>query len=297
VSIRAQDVKSSADVLIDCLSAPKNFLNAATKGSAAAIPFLSTFQGFVSFGAGAYTSATSLQDLYTATKTSDRPGIKRGVAGTLVGSSQMTVGSAAATCGIGAITHNAAAMGAGVVINPALIAMYGFFIARSSLSLHYVRQFEHDLTAAQSKEHGKQFLLREWAHNATHLKKIVGDECFAEIQKLANGQSVDLDLLAQKITKTLLKQKITNGYVIGMSLLGIIATVLGIVLAMSCPQVSPFLFGVAGILWLFVDCPSLHRKFQEFIIKNLDGKKDFPYTETLVFETINNNIGKPQCPA
>jgi len=41
MSVRAQDIKSGADVLIDCISAPKNFLNAATKGSAAAIPFLS----------------------------------------------------------------------------------------------------------------------------------------------------------------------------------------------------------------------------------------------------------------
>jgi hypothetical protein len=266
VSVQAKDIKSGADVLIDCISAPKNFLNAATKGSAAALPFLSAAQGLVSFGAGAYTSATSLQDLYTATKTNDRPGITRGVVGTFVGGSQMTVGSAAMACGIGAITNNAVALGAGVVINPALIAMYGFFIARSSLSLHYVRQFEHQLTAAQEKGHGKQFLLREWAHNATHLKKIVGDECFAEIQKLASGQPVDLDLLIQKITKTLLKQKITNGYVIGMSILGIIATVLGIALATSCPQLSPFLFGVAGILWLLVDCPPLHRKFQELII-------------------------------
>jgi hypothetical protein len=261
IKLEPGDVKMAIDVSADCVSAPRNILRAATNGTAAALPALLVAQGALAISAGAYTAVTSIRDGRKAYATNDHQGVARNSLGILIGTSQMTLGSAVATSGVGALTGNAIAIGAGVAINPALFAVYGFFIARASLAIHHAKQFEKNLATGDLEF--KKFLSKKLKENPEHIKRILGESCFATIAKLANGENIDLGTLRQMITRECLKQKITNGSVIAISLLGIAATLAGILFASTCPALCSILFAIGAVLWIFVDCVPLHLRLRE----------------------------------
>lgn len=272
MSIAAIDkARVVADVLNDSLSAPGYVLNATSTGAAAAIPILGMATGSLGIFSGAHSVGTSLNAANTAWRQKDREGVALNSMGALAGASQMSYGAASLASGIAKLAGNSIAVtGAGVATVPILITMYGLFIAKAALSLKHVHDFKKSLS--QNDDELKAFLLAQYEKNPEHLKRMVGNDIALMIEKLANGKSVasiDMVELRAGITKECLKQNIVNIFIIFVSVIGQIATIASLLLAASCPILSPILFAIGSILWIFVDCVPCQEKFSNMLANKM----------------------------
>lgn len=264
----SREIRSGAFVSIDCLSFCRNSLytrNIAcptAKIGLTALPFLTALQGSIVVGVGAERVYTSKQALTRALSHNDQKGVAHSCVGFGVGLCQMTTGTSAITGSIGTIAHSTAAALASTVIAPALIATNGFFIAKSALTLLHVHQLEKDLPTTRSEL--KKFLTEQHPEN---LKRILGEKCFAEIQRFLatpDHAKFNTSQLRTNILRECFKQKITAYSVIFVSIIGLTATILGLLCASSCPILSPILYTIGAATWIFIDLAPLQDKIREF---------------------------------
>ncbi len=263
----AEKAKIGVDVFGDIVSAPRNILNAATKGASVALPILLALQGILTFLAGVYTTIASISAIRSARKAEDCAGVTLNAIGAITGLSQTTLGAAATVTGIAlSAGKSVLAAKAAVLIPPGLFAVYGLFLTKSAFMLKYVSHYQRAL--AKEDTELQAFLLKE---NPAQIQRILGEEAAASIHKMRDGEAINMIYLRSLIQRECLKQRITHILVISICLIGISATLASILLSASCPLAAPILYAIGSTLWIFIDFVPLHLKLRDWIAEKKLG--------------------------